>query len=212
MKIYLIRHGETDFNRRGIVQGGGIDSDLNELGRRQSDAFFRHYRDIAFDSIYVSPLKRTHQTLQPWKERLGYSLNVEQGLTELGWGVLEGKVPTPEQSKNFQILKQNWQSGKFEQSVEDGESPLECWSRLNAVMEKFKQRHRNQTILVCSHGRTSRVLLSQLIGEGLQDMERFNHSNTGLNVLQLQDDDCFIIESLNDTKHLDKADLNEDRF
>ena len=38
--IYLIRHGETDFNRQGIVQGSGVDSDLNELGLAQAEAFF----------------------------------------------------------------------------------------------------------------------------------------------------------------------------
>ena len=41
--IYLIRHGETDYNRLGVVQGSGIDADLNELGQRQAKAFFDHY-------------------------------------------------------------------------------------------------------------------------------------------------------------------------
>jgi probable phosphoglycerate mutase len=39
--IYLIRHGETDYNRRGVVQGSGVDSDLNEMGQAQATAFFR---------------------------------------------------------------------------------------------------------------------------------------------------------------------------
>ncbi|MDB4778135.1 histidine phosphatase family protein [bacterium] len=209
MKIYLIRHGETDFNRRGVVQGGGVDSDLNELGRKQSEAFFQHYRDIAFDSIYVSPLKRTHQTMQLWKERLGYALQVEDGLTELGWGVLEGKIPTEEETRDFYQLKQNWQNGRLDLAVDGGESPLQCWNRLNRVLDKLKRQHSEQTILICSHGRTSRVLLSKLVGDGLHDMERFNHSNTGLNVLQLGQNDQFSVELLNDTTHLNGTGLNE---
>ena len=203
MKIYLIRHGETDFNRRGIVQGGGVDSDLNETGRRQAEAFFSHYREIKFDSIYVSPLKRTHQTVQPWVEEFGYSLRVEPGLTELCWGVLEGKTPTKDETREFKQLKKNWQDGKLELAVEGGESPNQCWERLDLVMKKLKDRHVGQTILVCSHGRTSRVLLSVLAGDGLHDMERFGHSNTGLNIIRLDQDDQFVVELLNDTKHLD---------
>ena len=47
--IYLIRHGETEFNRMGIVQGSGIDSDLNETGILQARAFFETYRHITFN-------------------------------------------------------------------------------------------------------------------------------------------------------------------
>ena len=62
--IYLIRHGETEFNRRGVVQGSGIDSDLNELGFLQARAFFDVYQDIEFDKIYTSKLRRTVQSVQ----------------------------------------------------------------------------------------------------------------------------------------------------
>jgi probable phosphoglycerate mutase len=55
--IYLIRHGETDFNRQGIVQGSGVDSDLNELGRAQAEAFFQSYQNVNFDKVYTSALK-----------------------------------------------------------------------------------------------------------------------------------------------------------
>lgn len=202
MKIYLIRHGETDFNRRGIVQGGGVDSDLNALGREQSDAFFQHYRHIEFDAVYVSPLKRTHQTVQRWQDERGFQLQIEPGLTELSWGVLEGKVPTREESEAFRQLKQKWQAGQLELSVEGGESPLQCWERLQGVLQSLKQKHLNQTILVCSHGRTSRVLLASITGNGLTDMERFNHSNTGLNILQLDESGAFRAEVINSLAHL----------
>ena len=59
--IYLIRHGETEYNRKGVVQGSGIDADLNELGQKQAEAFFAHYQDLPIDKIYTSALKRTHQ-------------------------------------------------------------------------------------------------------------------------------------------------------
>lgn len=203
MKIYLIRHGETDFNRQGIVQGGGVDSDLNELGRRQTVAFYQHYRHVQFDAIYASPLKRTHQTVRPWLEASGLTLSIEPGLTELSWGILEGRTPTEDQNRNFRQLKLDWEAGQSDRRVEGGESPRECWDRLQAVLVSLKSRHLGQTILVCSHGRASRVLLSMVAGSGLQDMEKFPHSNTGLNILSLQEDGTMVAERINDTQHLD---------
>ena len=57
--IYIIRHGETDYNRQGIIQGSGVDSDLNETGRIQAEKFFKAYHHIPFDKVYTSELKRT---------------------------------------------------------------------------------------------------------------------------------------------------------
>jgi probable phosphoglycerate mutase len=63
-EIYLIRHGETEYNKKGIVQGSGIDADLNETGRNQAEAFHRKYGDVAFQKVYTSALVRTHQTVE----------------------------------------------------------------------------------------------------------------------------------------------------
>ncbi|WP_282456203.1 histidine phosphatase family protein [Chitinophaga sedimenti] len=63
-ELYIIRHGETDFNRQGIVQGRGVNSDLNAMGVAQAEAFYEHYKHIPFDKVYTSSLKRTHQTVK----------------------------------------------------------------------------------------------------------------------------------------------------
>jgi len=62
-KIYIIRHGQTDFNLQGIVQGSGVDSSLNAMGRAQAQAFFEKYQSIPFAKIYTSALKRTSETV-----------------------------------------------------------------------------------------------------------------------------------------------------
>ena len=64
----MIRHGETEYNRQGIVQGSGIDADLNETGRNQAEAFYQKYKDIPFDKVYTSALVRTHQTVEKFIE------------------------------------------------------------------------------------------------------------------------------------------------
>ena len=54
--IYIIRHGETDYNKQGVIQGRGIDSSLNEMGQQQALQFYRAYHHIGFDIIYTSEL------------------------------------------------------------------------------------------------------------------------------------------------------------
>ena len=68
--IYFVRHGQTEFNKQHIVQGGGIDSELNDTGIQQAQLFFEKYQDIPFEVILTSKLKRTHQTVNPWKNKL----------------------------------------------------------------------------------------------------------------------------------------------
>ncbi|RZK17301.1 MAG: histidine phosphatase family protein, partial [Flavobacterium sp.] len=94
-EIYIIRHGETELNRQGIVQGRGVNSDLNDTGRAQATAFYEHYKNIKFDKIYTSELKRTHQTVNSFIE-LGLPWQQLGGLDELAWGIWEGKPNTEE--------------------------------------------------------------------------------------------------------------------
>lgn len=68
-EIYIIRHGETEYNRLGIMQGSGVDTDLSEVGRTQAKRFFEHYRHIPFDLFIASKLKRTAQTLAPFLQQ-----------------------------------------------------------------------------------------------------------------------------------------------
>ena len=53
-EIYIVRHGQTDLNAQGIVQGKGVDAPLNELGQKQANAFYEAYKHVPFDALYSS--------------------------------------------------------------------------------------------------------------------------------------------------------------
>ena len=82
--IYLIRHGETEYNRKRVVQGSGIDADLNDLGQKQAAAFFAHYQNLTIDKIYTSVLRRTHQSVKGFIEK-GLPWEQYEGLNEISW-------------------------------------------------------------------------------------------------------------------------------
>lgn len=199
-EIYIIRHGETELNRLGVVQGRGINSDLNDTGRAQAEAFYHHYKAIAFDKLYTSKLKRTHQTVQrfidsglPWEQL--------EGLDELAWGEWEGKPNTEEARIAFKEVVEKWQGGNYEAKFEGGESPNEVSFRLQKALEIIKSKTDEKRVLICMHGRAMRLLLCLLLEKPLSEMGDFPHQNTTLYRLNLTDNHFTVID-FNNTDHL----------
>ncbi len=198
--IYIIRHGETDLNKLGIVQGRGMDSELNEKGREQAEAFYRAYKHIPFDKVYTSTLRRTHQTVQkfiddniPWTQY--------PGLDELGWGIHEGQESTEKIRSDFEKITKNWRSGELHHKFEHGESPLEVKERQLIVLEKLIEENVDTNILICMHGRAMRLFLCLLTNQSLTEMDTFPHSNTTLYKVEFDGKEFHILD-FNNTNHL----------
>ena len=200
MELYIIRHGETDFNKRGIVQGRGVDSDLNEIGKHQAHQFYKAYHHVDFDKVITSTLKRTHQTVDafinkgiPWEQRDGFD--------ELDWGVNEGREATKEMKEEFYQLTKNWMNGHLHLKFPGGESPIEVNQRQNLVLQQLIEQHQNfNKILICMHGRAMRLLLCQLLNLPLSNMDNFPHSNVSLYRLKYKDG-IFEMLDFNNTDH-----------
>ena len=199
-KLYIIRHGETDLNKNGIVQGRGVDSDLNETGRAQGVAFFKMYKDIPFDKIYTSKLKRTHQTVDDFIKK-GVSWEQLAGLDELAWGKYEGMPSTPELREDFKKLIEAWSLGHFDVKVDGGESPNEVYIRQAGAMKHILEQNNETTILICMHGRAIRLLMCLLMKKSLDKMDEYPHQNTSLYILNY-DGENFNIDTFNSLIHL----------
>lgn len=198
--LYIIRHGETDLNKRGIVQGRGMDTDLNELGLKQAKAFYRAYRHIPFDKVYTSTLKRTHQTVQHFIDS-GIPWVQYPGLDELAWGIYEGREATHETKTEYRKITRLWTKGHLHEKFESGESPLEVKERQLIVLEKLIEKNEDRNLLICMHGRAMRLFLCLLTHLPLTEMETFPHSNTTLYKVKY-DGKGFSIIDFNNTDHL----------
>lgn len=200
--IYLIRHGETDYNKQGIVQGSGIDSDLNETGIAQGRAFFEAYRSVTFDKIYTSALKRTVQTVQDFLE-LGIPHEKLSGLNEISWGIKEGGIPNYLEDEYYKKLIENWQNGHTHLACEGGESPEDVLQRQKEAVAKILENAHEKTILIAMHGRAIRILLCLLLEKSLHEMDAFEHSNVCLYLLTYDETTrTFELLKSNDTSHL----------
>lgn len=204
MTLYILRHGETEFNRLGIVQGSGVDTDLNETGREQARAFFEAYHEIDFQLVVTSKLRRTHQTVARFLEKEIPWIQTGD-INEICWGDHEGKPGTPERVADFRKTIEHWKSGNLDASLPNGESARQLQDRLTRFVEWLKTRSEKR-ILIAAHGRTLRCLVTMLKGLGPADMEGVTHSNTGLYVIHFQNDE-FVFEVENDTSHLAEVEI-----
>lgn len=198
-EFYIIRHGETDYNKRGVVQGRGIDSDLNEWGKVQAESFYRAYRHVEFDKIYTSTLKRTHQTVKRFIEK-GIEWEQLEGLDELDWGVNEGKQINLQTRSDFHVITRKWMEGELHLKFDNGESPLEVNKRQVKALDHILSRDGEDIILICMHGRALRLLLCYLLDFDLSQMDTFPHSNVSLYRL-LYNGEKFELMDFNNTDH-----------
>jgi len=199
MHLYLIRHGETDYNKNRIVQGSGIDSILNNQGKNQSAAFFYKYQHIDFDFVMTSQLKRTIETVEPFIKK-GIQWKTFSELNEINWGIHEGKKPNIQLISRYNELVKSWGEGDLDARLEGGESAAELVHRTRQFLEIVKTFQFNN-VLVCTHGRTLRCLMCLIKNQELAKMEEYTHSNTGLFKIQLVDREFQVLQE-NNTAHL----------
>lgn len=191
MTLYLTRHGETDNNAAGLVQGRGLDPDLNDVGRAQAEAIARLLREVPLDAVYTSTQRRSQETAAPSvAEHEHARLVVRDGLDEMDWGVHEGKGfrggTDPETEVAYTELNRRWNAGDTFVRVEGGESPDEVWARVRPVLVEIGEATPEGHVLVVSHRRLLRILLAgALPGGGLERMRDYPHPNAAMTTLDV---------------------------
>jgi broad specificity phosphatase PhoE len=201
--IFLIRHGETDYNKRGIVQGSGIDAELNELGHKQAQAFYQHYKHVPFQKIYTSQLIRTHQSVTNFiKDDVPHE--VLSGLNEISWGVKEGQAPSISNRDYYLDIMRRWNLGETHIGIEKGESPEDVVKRQKPALEKILSNTAEELVLIAMHGRALRILLTQICQVPLSSMDSFEHQNLCLyKLIYSYATNTFDVIEKNNVRHLE---------
>ena len=199
-KIYIVRHGQTDFNLQNIVQGSGVDSSLNRQGRLQAEAFYNAYKAVPFDKVYTSALKRTKETVASFLDQ-GIPWESLAGLNEISWGTKEGFKITPEEDEYYHYMLKQWQLGNTSLRIEGGESPEDVVKRMQPALDHILAQTDEKNVLVCMHGRAIRIILCMLLNYPLKSMDMFEHENLCLYLVNYNGS-FFNVERYNDTSHL----------
>ena len=135
------------------MQGSGVDSSLNDRGRAQAKAFFEHFKDVKFDKVYTSVLKRTQESVQSFID-LGIPHKSLKGLNEISWGTKEGYAITPDEDEYYHYMLRQWEIGNTSLKIEGGESPDDVVLRMKPdidhimsyedILEMQKQRQEHE--------------------------------------------------------------------
>lgn len=208
-KVYLIRHGKTQWNLESRYQGANGDSPLLKDSYREIELLASSLQRIPFEHAYTSPLKRARVTAQALFNHLNpeIPLTIDSRLKEFNLGKMEGMhfedvaAKWPEVLKNFRH-----HPDKYDESLVEGESFLEVIARFRAAIEEYCRQYPNGNILVISHGAALNAAINALIGTPLAHLkDRGGLSNTSTTILTTNDDRHFELEKWNDTSYLHKS-------
>ena len=203
-KVILARHGQTELNRVGIIQGSGVDPSLNEEGRVQAEELFAAL-DGQIDFVGSSGMKRAKETAEPFI-KAGLPYYEDTNFREICWGEYEGKVAHADMKKTYSALLQNWENGNLSARIAGGESAAELADRLQTGWsELLKQDFK--TALIVLHGRALRCLACWLNGDVVSQMNNYAHANGGYYVIEVGTDNSWVVTDQNVTTHLAKTEI-----
>lgn len=200
LRLYICRHGQTDYNLSNILQGGGIDSDLNATGLEQGRKFYDAYKNVPFWGMYATNLKRSQQTLEPFRD-LAYDVGQLDEFAEMHWGEYEGRPIEGELETQLKSAIHKWTQGETDFAPPGAEAPEVVLRRVEKGFRYITSLHDSGNILICTHGRTIRIILCHLLGYDLKHMQLFDHHNTCMNIL-VKTGSRYYAETLNDYRHL----------
>ena len=173
MKFFVVRHGETDWNKLGRFQGH-TDISLNDRGLSQARETAVASEDWGYTAIYSSPLVRTVQVAEEIAKVTPMLVSQEPGLKELSLGDLEG-VTGEEMRNDWPALFAAWRTEPEKMSMPNGESLGELRDRTWQVILDIEQKHSSDdSIVVISHNFAIRSIVNELLGMPLAYFHRMS--------------------------------------
>ncbi len=197
--MILVRHGETDWNAEGRIQGH-LQIPLNERGLAQAAAVAERLSVTAFSAIYSSDLLRARQTAEAIARRGGHSVRTDRRLREWDLGILSGLLRAAAADLHpeaFRILRDR----VVDQSMPGGESIRTRSQRVTAAVQDIAGRHPGKTVVVITHGGPLGDCYRQAIGEPPESRIKVDLFNAGVNLVSVWKDK-WTIEAWGAVEHL----------
>ena len=201
MRLLLIRHGETPWNRQRRVQGCRSDTELGQRGREQAEKIALVLRKQRVDAIYSSPLKRAVDTAKAIAQACGLEVKVASELREIDAGELEG-LSQEELRKRYKEFWKEWRESDPSFPLPGGESLEEVQRRAWGEIERIIERHPEETVAVIGHLLANLAIICRAVGLDLGHMGRLRQDPAAINILQItQQGNSLLL--FNDTCHLE---------
>ncbi|MEI8282951.1 MAG: histidine phosphatase family protein [Armatimonadota bacterium] len=198
MRLYLVRHGQTDWNVQKRAQGH-TDRPLDEVGLMQAKMVGKAFLDLPVQRILTSDLLRATQTAEEVARRVKLPVEVTPNLRERGFGEWEGQN-FAEIAIRFGFEADFRGVSRNEVTPPGGESFVEVWQRLETVVEDV--RNRNEDTAIVAHGGTCSLLMAMFLRGDVHLSNAFRFSNASINELEPRPDGGLRLIRYNDVSHL----------
>lgn len=196
--IYLVRHGQTPWNKAGRYQGH-TDIPLSPLGRRQALCLARRLARDPIDAIYSSDLTRARGTAAPLARRLSLPVRARADLREMAYGDLEG-LTAAQIEERYPHYYPAARQDPLGTTPPRGESFSSMYARVLAAWEEIIAAPHKRVVVV-AHGGTLKALLCHLLGVDPRERWRFMLDNASITILHRRRSG-FSLWRYNDTHHL----------
>ena len=203
-RIFLVRHGETNWNKEGRFQGQ-IDIPLNTNGKVQANKASKYLKEITFNKAFSSSMDRPYETAQIiLQNNSELKITKIEKLIEISHGLWEGKLEN-EIKKQWPELLKDWHEKPEEVRMPEGETIKEVSERSVKAWEEIclDQKNKDLTLLV-AHDAVNKTLLCNLLGISFSNIWMIKQGNGGITIIDIfkdpQKDN--VISALNITTHL----------
>ncbi len=202
-KILLVRHGETEWNVVGRVQGW-TDIPLNARGQAQAAALAERLRDTPLTAIYSSNSGRAADTAGPTAKTHGLEVNRLTELREKGFGDWEGLTQADLERDYADLWHRYHVEHELDAAIPGGETYSQVYDRMRGVLCRILDAHPdpNDAVLVVGHGGSSRTLVLAALQAPLSTLQRLQSDNASLTILSFRGIADGRVVCLNDTSHL----------
>lgn len=194
MDMILIRHGLTMLNEQ-LRYGGSTDVGLSERGIYETQRYAQYYKEMPFDSVYVSPLKRTVQTA----EMITNTYHKDERLREMDFGIFEG-MTYQEISSRFPKESGQWQQDFVHYRIPHGESLADVFERTKSFINDICLKKDKDKVLIVTHAGIIRCALSMAFGNP-EFFYKFHIHHSMASIINIQQE-YWYIKGINCTSEL----------
>jgi broad specificity phosphatase PhoE len=201
MLVRIVRHGESEGNFAGSLQGSRLDTPLSPLGVRQAECLAARLAGEAIDAVWASPMVRARETAAAVAVPLGLGVELDGDLVEFDWGAWSGRPFTGEVEKEVADVRARWRAGETELSPTGGESPARAAVRADRFLKRLSGSGARSPLVV-AHGRFNRILMTRLLGRELGRMDEIRQRNGSLSAFEWDGSAAATPLLLDDVSHL----------
>ena len=197
--IYIVRHGQTEWNLLGKTQGHG-NSDLTQKGIEQAELLADSMTKYPIDYIYSSDLGRAYQTAEIIGNKLNIEVEKTEALREMNFGTWEGRIIKDIIEEDPELYKM-WRNEPHLAKIPQGETLSQIKERTDAFIKEINEKYDGKHIVLVTHSLCARIMLLSFLDSDVKNIYRINQANTALNIIELRDYGPVVMK-MNDTTHI----------